>query len=231
MRENYRPISLLPVWGKILDKVITNILMSYFETNKILDNLQVGFRKNNSIIDALNFVKNFIDGKLGEKQVVCMISLDIKNAFNSIHRNDILEIMDNYRVPTKEKLLIVDYLKNRKIKVSENEYLDFNIGVPQGSSLGPTLWLLIINELLEVEVTRRNRGNKLIAYADEIVRLMNSTASFRFTNNFKEPIKDIIDWCEKYHLNLSIPKCTFTMFKLRGGGSRTLLELRLGTIM
>lgn len=110
--------------------------------------------------------------------------------------------MDKYGVPTRVKLLIADYLKNRKIKVSENEYLDFNIGILQGSSLEPTLWLLIINELL---IKYSCKDYKLIAYADGIVILMNSTASFHFTNKSQEPINDIINWCETYHLNLGVP--------------------------
>lgn len=82
-----------------------------------------------------------------------MISLDIQNAFNSIHKNSILSILDVYNVLNKLKLLIKDYLRNRKIIISDTEMMDFNIGVPQGSSLGPTLWLLIAKDLLI-----RNKG-------------------------------------------------------------------------
>lgn len=70
-----------------------------------------------------------MDLEIKDKKNVCMISLDIKNAFNSIHRRDIYEIMDNYRVPVKLKFRIADYLKNRKVKVSDKEYLSFNTGV------------------------------------------------------------------------------------------------------
>lgn len=157
LRENYRPISLLPVWEKVLDKLITNKLMSFLEVRNILNPSQFGFRKKDSTVDALNMVKTYIDDNLRNKQIVCMLSLYIINVFSSIYRNDILEIMDNYGLPDKLKFIIADYLKNRKIKISDTEFLDFNIGVPQGSSLGPTLWLLIINELL---LSARGKDNK-----------------------------------------------------------------------
>lgn len=95
-----------------------------------------------------------------------MISLDIKNAFNSIHRNSILEIMDKYNVPNNLELIIFDYLRNRKIIVSESELMYFNVGVPQGSILGSTLWLLIVNKLL---IESKGKYYKIVVYADDII--------------------------------------------------------------
>lgn len=104
--------------------------MAFLEDSHLLDDRQFCFRKKKSTLDALNYIKNYIDDEVNKKNIVCIISLDIKNAFNSIHRKDILEIMDNYKVPWRLKLVIADYLNNRKILISENEYLDFNVGEP-----------------------------------------------------------------------------------------------------
>lgn len=92
MKENYRPISLLPVCGKVLDKIITNRLLMYLEKNKILENTQFGFRKKRSTTDALSVTKKYIEEHLGKMQIVSMMSFDIKNAFNSIRKNDLLWI-------------------------------------------------------------------------------------------------------------------------------------------
>lgn len=92
-----------------------------------------------------------------------------------------------------------------------DEYLDFNVGVPQGSSLGYSLWLLIINELL---VKTKIKEYLMIAYADDIVVLMNSTATFHFTEKSKDPIREILAWCDKFHLQLSTAKCNLTLFKM-----------------
>lgn len=101
------------------------------------------------------------------------------------------------------KFIISDYLKNRKNIVSDSELMEFNIGVPQRSSLGPTLWLLIENELLR---NYKGKDYRTVIYVDDIVVLMKSNASFHFTELSNEPIKDIVSWCDKYHLYLSIDK-------------------------
>lgn len=185
--------------------------MAYLENNNILCSEQFGFRKNRSTIDALKMVKEYIDTNITNKKIVCMISLDIKNAFGSIRRNSLLKIMDEINVPTKLKHMITDYLYNRKIIINDKEYLNYNTGVLQGSSLGPSLWLLIINELL---LKSKNKNYKIIVYADDITILLKSSASFHFTELSKEPIQDIIDWCELHSLELSVNKCNFIMFKL-----------------
>lgn len=64
-----------------------------------------------------------------------MISLDIKNAFGSIRKNSILKMIDKYKVPNGLKNMIADYLDNRKVILKENDMLQYNVGVPQGSSL------------------------------------------------------------------------------------------------
>lgn len=183
IKENYRPICLLPVWGRVVDKLIINRLMAYLENSNILDSEQYGLRKNLSTIHALKTVKNYIDLNLSSKKLVCMLSLDIKIAFNSIHKNSILAILDEYIVPNKLELIISDYLRNI---------------------------IFIANELL-----RKSKGKayKMVMYADDIIILLSSTASFHFTDFSKEPIDEIVSWCKHHHLTLSINKCCFPMFK------------------
>lgn len=208
--DSYRPICLLPIWGKVLDKILNNRFIAYLEDNNILDKRQYGFRRGKSTINALEVVKKYIDSKVTNNEIVCMISLDIKNAFNSIRTNDLFEIMDNYHVPVGLKLIISDYLTNRKIKLLDEDYLDYNIGVPQGSCLGPTLWLLVISELL---LKTKNKYYELLCYADDIVILLSASACYIFTDSSKEPLLEVSNWCDSFGLTLSIHKCIFTLFK------------------
>lgn len=201
LRDSYRPICLLPVWGKVFDKLLNNRLMFFLEKSRLLDNRQFGFRKNRSTLDALSYVKNYIDVEVEKKNLVCMIPLDIKNAFNSIHKNDILEIMDLYNFPYNLKRMIDEYLRNRKVQVTNDEYLDFNVGVPQGSSLGPSLWLIIINELLKKNISP---DFEMICYADDIVILLSATASYHFSEKAKVPLLNVLNWCNKFRLKLSV---------------------------
>lgn len=101
--------------------------MTYLENNNILKTEQYGFRKNRSAINALKSVEDYIDVIIRNKQVVCMISLDIKNAFSNIRRNSILAIMDKYNVPNKLKFIIFDYLKSRKFFIIETDTMEYNI--------------------------------------------------------------------------------------------------------
>lgn len=195
-RDSYRPICLLPVWGKVMDKILNNRLMTSLENGNILSPDQFGYRKGRCTSATLKSVKHFIDINLINKQIVCTI-LDIKNAFDSIRKNSLLKIMDEIQVPTKLKHMISDYIHNRKIIIKENEYLNYNTGVPQGSSIGPTLWLMIINDLF---LKSKNENYKIIVYADDIVILLKSSASYHFTELSKEPIQDIIDWCKVHSL-------------------------------
>lgn len=80
---------------------------------------------------------------------MCMVTVAIKNAFGSVRKTDIIKTLIKYKTPRKIIDFIYSYFTERKIIVVKNEYIDNNIGIPQGSSIGPILWLLIINGLLE----------------------------------------------------------------------------------
>ncbi|GBM52535.1 RNA-directed DNA polymerase from mobile element jockey [Araneus ventricosus] len=96
--KSYRPICLLPVWGKILDKLIANRLTYFLEENKILNNNQYGFRKYNSTINALQGVTEFIGESKALNKVACLASLDIENAFNSVRWSNIKQLLGKYKV-------------------------------------------------------------------------------------------------------------------------------------
>ncbi|GBN37570.1 hypothetical protein AVEN_115695-1 [Araneus ventricosus] len=80
--ESYRPICLLPIWGKILDKLITNRLVTYLEEHCLLSECQYGFCKGRGTTTALNNITEFISKAKEKREVVCMISFDVQNAFN-----------------------------------------------------------------------------------------------------------------------------------------------------
>ncbi|GBN08430.1 Retrovirus-related Pol polyprotein from type-1 retrotransposable element R1 [Araneus ventricosus] len=144
--ESYRPICLLSVWGKILYKLMTQRLVYFLESNNLLDHRQYGFREGIGTLAALKAVNKFIDCAKNENLVTCLISLDIKNAFNSIRWKDIINLLKLYKISGKLLKLFRSFLNDRTVFLEDGSKWNYNIGVPQGSSCGPILWLIVANE-------------------------------------------------------------------------------------
>lgn len=129
--SSYRPISLLSIWGKVLDKLITTRLVHFIELNNILSNNQYGFRKRRSTSDALGKVIDNIKTNRQNGNSTCLISLDISNAFNSVNWNLINETLFKYRIPKYLRKIIDSFIDERSIQ-QDNRTINYNIGVPQG---------------------------------------------------------------------------------------------------
>ncbi|GBM34636.1 Putative protein in type-1 retrotransposable element R1DM, partial [Araneus ventricosus] len=211
--ESYRPICLLAIWGKILDKLITHRLVDHLETNNLLNERQYGFRENLGTISALKAVNNFISTTKNEKQVICMISLDIKNAFNSIKWADLINLLQKYNTPSKLVKIFDSFLKERSVILNNGDRWNYNIGVPQGSSCGPILWLLVAKEELDMFLEQENF--LVQAFADDFVILLKASASYRFTEMSKEIMLKFESWATKYNLVFSENKSKHIMFKVK----------------
>ncbi|GBN32880.1 Putative protein in type-1 retrotransposable element R1DM [Araneus ventricosus] len=158
-------------------------------------------------------VNKFIDCAKNEKMITCMISLDIKNAFNSIRWEDIISLLKIYKIPGKLLILFKSFLNDRSVILEDGSKWNYNIGVPQGSSCGPILWLIVANEALKM--FPEQPGALVQAFADDFVILIKATASYKFTEISKNFVSCFESWAEKFNLRFSENKTKYIMIKAK----------------
>lgn len=168
---SYRPICLLPTLGKLLEKIATKRLMYHLEKHNLLSKAQHGFRENRSCDTALNELRKATAQNYERGLYTNATAINITGAFDSVRWTDIIHCLITAKCPSQLTNLIASYLENRSIllKWYENEREHrFAMGCPQGSCLGPILWLVIAERIIR---GLNSQEVKLIVYADDFLLL------------------------------------------------------------
>jgi retron-type reverse transcriptase len=163
--ENYRPISVLSVVSKILEKCVHNQLYQYLTSCNFLTNCQSGVRVNHSTSTALRHFQDYILKNMDNGIATGVIFLDLKKAFDTVNHNILLNKLKNYGINGRMLKWFKSYLSQRNQAVSigseVSDFKNIDIGVPQGSILGPLLFIIYINSLPE------HVNCKVVMYADD----------------------------------------------------------------
>ena len=206
--ENYRPISVLCIVSKILEKAVFVQLEQYLSENNILYNYQSGFRKGHSTDTCLINLFDYIHCSLSEGDCVGMVLLDLQKAFDTVNHKILCEKLKLMGVGCIDWFL--SYLSERKQFVTlNNTNSNFGLvtcGVPQGSILGPLLFLCYINDM-PISVTCR-----LLLYADDSALLVRGKDASIIASILSENLNSCSNWLTDNKLSLHLGKTEAILF-------------------
>ncbi|CAL4064309.1 unnamed protein product, partial [Meganyctiphanes norvegica] len=206
--ENYRPISVLCIMSKILEKAVYVQFEKYLSENNLLYDYQSGFRKGHSTDTCLIDLFDYVHSSLSEGDYVGMVLLDLQKAFDTVNHKILCEKLELLGVGCVD--WFSSYLSNRKQFVNVNNInSSFGLvtcGVPQGSILGPLLFLCYINDMA-MSVTCR-----LLLYADDSALLVRGKDANLIASILSENLQSCSNWLLDNKLSLHLGKTEAILF-------------------
>lgn len=208
---NLRPISLLPITGKIMEKMINSMVMDYLESQNKLFERQGGFRKNRSTVKtAYDLVNNLLVNR-NKGLTSLAVFIDIAKAFNCINHTLLINKLKTLGFPTSLVNLIESYLQDRRqvVRLNDNwsdEGYIFD-GVPQGSNLGPTLFLVYVNDLMNIKF----RGF-LNLFADDSCISVSNKDLVKLCEDINHDLCLFSKWCVANRLTVNVKKTKAVVF-------------------
>ena len=210
--SNYRPISLLSNINKIFEKLVHFRLYSFLELHQCIYELQFGFRTEHSTNHALMSLTETIRAALDSSNFACCIFVDFQKAFDTVDHDILTKKLEHYGVRGLANKWFKSYLTNRKQYVSVNGFHSkteiMKYGVPQGSVLGPLLFLIYINDL------RNAIAHSIVHHFADDTNLLYVHKDLRIIQNrLNKDLKSLVTWLRANKISLNASKTEMLIFR------------------
>jgi exonuclease III len=206
--EEFRPINMLHTLEKILELVVKGQLLTYLKNNNLLIQEQSGYREGHSCETALNLVLAKWKENVERKDTIVAVFLDLKRAFETISRPLLLKTIKRFGFSGSAYRWFESYLSDRTQRTAFNDFVsspvENSLGVPQGSVLGPVLFILYINDLRRVL-----RFCDINLFADDTVLFIAAKNLGDAVSHLNTDLRSLSRWLKYKQLKLNISKTKF----------------------
>ena len=214
--KNYHPVSLLSVVSKVFEKLVNKRIVDHLEKCGLFSDFQYGFRSSQSTADLLTAAPDRTARAFNRSGATQAVALDISKAFDRVWHAGLLHKLKSYKISGQIFGLISSFLSNKQLRVvldgkSSQEY-PVNAGVPQGSILGPTLFLLYINDLPDDVIC------DITIYADDTTlyskcnQASNLWQQLDLASELEFDLRDMVDWGKKWLVDFNAGEIQLVSF-------------------
>ena len=201
---NYRPISILTAVNKAFERLLHNQITIYLEENNILPPFQYGYRKDHNTSQAILDFTNYISKARFNKLVTIAVFMDLSKAFDTVDKSLLKQKLIKLGFCEDSIMLITSYMSDRKFCMkNDNSYYNLTYGVPQGSILGPLLFIMYISDMTDI-----TQNNKMIVYADD-------TTVFVSGRSLTEAMQKCNDILNRFYIYFTVNKLSINPSKTK----------------
>ena len=212
--SNWRPITILPLPGKLLEKCIHKRLVEYFNENNLISEKQYGFQANKSTMQAVMELTKYLYEKRDIGNTIGCLFIDFSKAFNMVSHKILIQKLKAGGLRNQALNWISSSLNNRKQCTRANNIkssvrLVAN-GVPQGSCLGPLLFIYYINDLIEP-----TSKDNMILFADDVVIYEGKENAKELETSLQGHLNVVVRWCTNNNMKMNVSKTKLMTFNTR----------------
>jgi len=210
LTSSYRPISLLPCLGKVMERMVTKRLYWHVEKGNILSPAQSGFRRHCSAADQIARLEKIVRETFVKKQVTIVVFIDLKGAYDTVNHNLLLQKLQRIGISGKMLNYCKSFLYDRKLKVLYNGYIseskNVHKGIPQGSSISPLLFDIFTSDIPDMDDIWRTE------FADDIALVSRANNIEEATTKMQTALNSFFRYTEENKLVINYQKTVSMIF-------------------